>query len=374
MTPRVVILQEYIPFYRVPFFTGLKLKAEERGIDLVVAAGQANTRLVERSYRADPRLFTPIVQRELRIGQRRINIRWTQAVCRGADLIIMEQARRNIDLYGMLLRRTPSRPKIALWGHGRDYTKDTVGLESAIQRWMTSRADWFFVYTEGGARAVGSDGFAAERITVVQNSTDTAKLRADISKIESGAIDDFEREHDLRGKTALFLGALDSSKRLEVLKEAAEIAHAGAPDFRLLIGGDGPLRASVEKWSTQYPWVCYLGPLRDHDLAISLKASQVVAIPGRIGLAAVDSFAAGTPIITTEWPWHAPEFEYLRDGENAMVVADDIKEYAKRLIEALNDHETLARLGRNCIADSETYTIEAMIDNFLVGIEGALVV
>ncbi|WEO77981.1 glycosyltransferase family 4 protein [Cryobacterium sp. SO2] len=367
-----MILQEYIPEYRVAFFETLQALCAAEGIALTVASGRANADQALRGDGASLTVAEPILQREWLILGRRVVLRKTREVLEGADLVIMEQARRNADAYRLLLPRRPGSLKIALWGHGRDYTRPTKVWDRTLQRLLTTRAAWFFAYTQGGADAVAAQGVNRAKITVVQNSIDTAALRASIDGVSAVMMDEFNRRHNLRGRTALFVGALDESKRLSFLVDAARLCYSANPDFRLLVAGDGPLRSWLEGQANTFPWLGYLGALTGDSKALALASSQVLAMPGRVGLVAVDSFSAQIPIVTTNWQWHAPEFEYLIDGTNAVVSVDSTEEYSGALSRVLDDPALLLQLGAGCARSSEEVTIDAMAMNFLGGIRGAL--
>jgi glycosyltransferase involved in cell wall biosynthesis len=370
--PKVVIVQEYIPAYRVAFFEALHERAQSEGIELIVACGRPRQAQENRGDAETVTFVTLLRQREWTILGRRVVIRRLREAIAGADLVILEQARRNLDAYRLLTRRHPGGRLVALWGHGTDYTGPTKAFDRSVRRWLTSRADWFFAYTQGGVEAVAAEGYPRSRATLVQNSIDTTALRKSVAAVTNESIESFTRTHDLHGKTALFIGALDESKRLPFLRDAAKISHALDSRFRLLIAGDGDMRHDVETWASHQACLTYLGPLTGGDKAVALASSQVLAMPGRVGLVAVDSFAAGLAIITTDWAWHAPEFEYLENGRNSVVTADETSAYGQALIEVLCDRKLLAQLRAGCIAASEVITVAAMTENFLGGIRGAL--
>lgn len=369
---KVVIIQEYVPQYRAPFFELLQDEARRQGIELTVAFGEATA--AQASRKDDGRLNcgVRIQQKEWKIAGRRLVVRRTADATAGSDLVILEQARRNLDAYRMLTARGVSRPLVALWGHGKDYTRRTTAAERMLSRWLTARADHFFAYTNGGRQSVVADGFPSQDVTVVQNSIDTAALRNDVQAIDPGAVSRFSQTHRLQGKTSLFIGALDSTKRLDFLEEASCLAFEIDPRYRLLVAGDGQMRSQVEAWARRNHWVTYLGPLAGESKALAMVSSQIIAMPGRVGLAAVDSFAAGLPIVTTNWPWHAPEFEYLENGRNAIIAPDQPALYASSMVELMNDAEFLHQLQASSRSDGEHFTLQEMVRRFLSGIQSAL--
>jgi glycosyltransferase involved in cell wall biosynthesis len=369
---QVVILQEYVPQYRVPFFEALHERAALLGIQVVVACGNPRKSQSLRGDAAELSFLTTIKQREWRILGRRVVMRDVGAVIANSELVILEQARRNIDAYRLLVPRGNAKRVVALWGHGRDYTHKVGRVDRLLQRWLTSRAGWFFAYTDGGASAVRDEGFPRSKITVVQNSIDTRELRRALEVITQESTDAFRSELDLHGMTAIFLGALDESKRLAFLIAAGERANQLLPAFRLLIAGDGPLRSQVEAWAEQHAWLTFLGSVTGPQKATALAGAEILAMPGRVGLVAVDSFAARLPIVTTDWKWHAPEFEYLTDGVTAVISEDTVEDFARAMCETLTSPVRLEQLRASCGLLADSITIDAMADNFLAGIQGAL--
>ncbi len=365
--PRVVIVQEYVPHYRRPFFEKLASLGRESGVEIIVAAGDPTGGQTGRGDGVSLSGQRILTQKEFRLGKRRVTIRKVRLAVADADFVVLEQARRNFDAYYWLARRNRKFP-VALWGHGRDYTQHSGVVGELLRRWLTARADWFFAYTEGGGTAVASQGYPGERVTVVNNSVDTTDLVEGLRRLSDQAVIEFRRRHDLRNSTALFLGGLDASKRLDFLLDSAAIVHENLPDFRLVIAGDGVERERITSFAANNTWCVYLGQVHGPEKWSALAAADVLTMPGRVGLVAVDSFAAGLPIITTNWPLHAPEFEYLIPGKNGLVVEDDIHAYARELENVLVDVPMRQRLSSHARDSAEHYSVEKMAKRYLDGI------
>ncbi|ALV42377.1 hypothetical protein AU252_15495 [Pseudarthrobacter sulfonivorans] len=367
----VVILQEYVPQYRVPFFEGLIALGAANSIQIKVAAGQPNNKQNKRQDGVAAGFISPIRQREFRLGKRRIVIRDTRPVIQSADLIIMEQARRNLDAYRLLLRPWRSQ-KVCLWGHGKDFVLSPSWFSRTLLTRLTNAADWFFAYTEGSRAAVVGAGFPAEQTTVVRNSIDTNELQEQLLEISKEEIAEFRRRYQLTSSTAVFIGGLDESKRLPFLFKAGRHAYEKDAEFRLIVIGSGPQKDYVECLANEEPWLRYLGPRFGKEKAIAIASSEVISMPGRVGLVAVDSFAAARPIVTTTWPWHGPEFEYLVDGQTCLVTTDNEEAYADALVALLQDKGRLAAMQESCRDSRAEYSIDAMVSRFFKGIQMAL--
>ena len=367
---KVAIIHPWFPQYRVGFFENLVRRGAEDGIEFLIFHGDSPPEWKDRNDGGVSEEFTRLPTRFFNVRGRTLNRKSLKPLRahRGFDLVIVEQAVRNLETYQLCLSRVP----LAYWGHGKTYTVQVSEGQERLKQWLTRRGSWFFAYTAGGVEAVVDAGYPRAQTSVVQNSIDTSTLRREIAAVEVDTVKAFNARHDLHGKTALFIGGLDASKRLSFLLEAAETAHALDSDFRLLIVGAGIDRELVESAAARVTCVKYLGSLFGADKAVAITASQVMAMPGRVGLVAVDSFAGATPIVTTDWPWHAPEFEYLESGVNAVVTADDTDNFANALVATLQNSITLAAMQQACLEASERYTVEAMVENFIVGVRSAL--
>ena len=187
-----------------------------------------------------------------------------------------------------------------------------------------------------------------------------------------------ERESELArelglgdGPMGLFLGSLYRDKRLDYLISAADEIAARMPTFQLVIAGEGPARDSVAAAAAGRPHVNWVGRAEGERKAVLLKRAAAMLLPGAVGLAVVDAFVAGLPVVTASIDTNGPEIEYVRDGENGCVVsaAAGPGEFAEAAHSVLADGEQLregaARMGRTC-------TTEGMVERFVEGIELAL--
>jgi hypothetical protein len=216
MNGRVVIVQPYVPTYRVPFFVALRERLAADDVELVVAAGSPARAQALRGDAADLPGAVQLVERRLVVGSRSVVVRDVRDVTRHADLIVLEQARRNIEAYQLLYRKRSC--PVALWGHGRTTTRDVLGWEHRLLDTMTRRADWFFAYTDSGAAYVRDLGLPLNRITVVRNSVDTLELAVLRDQVTAEEVAALRARYGLvPGRTGLFIGGLDSSKRLDFL-------------------------------------------------------------------------------------------------------------------------------------------------------------
>ena len=128
----------------------------------------------------------------------------------------------------------------------------------------------------------------------------------------------------------------------------------------------------MDQFVAQNSWAKYLGGVHGRNKALALRAVLAMAIPGTVGLGAVDSLVAGTPIVTTDYPNHAPEFDYLVDGTTAVVTPNGEHSYADGLVAFLADRLGQQEMSRRCEIEAQNYTLDQTVSGFLAGARSAL--
>jgi glycosyltransferase involved in cell wall biosynthesis len=357
---RVVIVQEVLAQYRVAFYEQLRDRLRESGVDLVLAHGAAHG---ERALRSDE----AAIDWALRVPTRRLPLRrspvWLTAwgCIRNSDLVIVEHANRQLLNYPLLASSLLGRRRVAFWGHGANLqAANQNSLPERFKRWSARCPDWWFAYTAGSAERVVDAGFPRDRITVVQNSIDCSDFEDNTAQRLSGRV--------------IYVGGLDQTKRLDFLLAVGEDLSETVRDFEMIVMGDGPQRVAMATAASRLPWLQYVGPTFGAEKARWLQSSTLLLMPGLVGLVALDSFAAQTPLVTVASPTHSPEFEYLADGINSVVLSPDVtaRAFALAVEELLTDAETIADLQRHCADAAKQYSLDKMVANFSDGVLAAL--
>jgi glycosyltransferase involved in cell wall biosynthesis len=310
--------------------------------------------------------------RSVSIAGRNLTFKRVSELAADSDLVIVNSGLRHLENYLLLFRQRRG-PRVALWGHGTRLVKPSTRLERLVERRMTTSAHWFFAYTQRGADHVAATGFPRSRITVVQNTFDVgalAALRAEVSTEEQAVI---RAELTLpEQNVCLYVGHLRAPKRIGFLIEACSAVAQRVPDFALVVAGDGPERQLVEDSLALHPWLRYVGRKLGREKARLGAVSDALLMPGAVGLVAVDSFALQAPIITTRWPYHGPEIDYLEDGVNARISGDSVSEFADTVEQVLGARDELTRLKAACASAAAQYSLENMVTNFAGGVVAAL--
>lgn len=368
MNSRVALVQETMPGYRVPLIAEIRKQAADRGISLEVVHGHAPGRRGDRLNTGRLHGAEVVKNRYLPAPGANGSIVWQPALrrCLSADLVIVEQANRLLLNYLLLITQRFNGPRLAFWGHGRNYQEKAQTVSERLKARLVSSPWWWFAYTDAVAGYVASCGFPPEQITVVGNTIDVQELRA--------AVVEARRTAPATGpQRCTYLGGLYPLKRLELLLEASDLIAASIPDFELVIAGDGEQRDLINRFVATRPWANHLGSVDGRDKAELLASTRLLLMPGGVGLGVMDSFAAGVPLVTTVDALHGPEIDYLEHDTNGVILEDSTPHaYAEAVIRLLRDEDSLRRLGTAAEAAVDRHRVEDAAGRFVDGVQSAL--
>lgn len=373
---KVTILQYRLFHYRLELFETMRKLCAERDIELNVVYGQA---YAKEKLKQD--------EGELRWGRRVRNIYFPvkekKDLCwqplpkdlQDSDLIVFMQENRLLSNYYWMLRSRLGGPKVAYWGHGRDFqTNAPSGLRERWKEAMIKMVDWWFAYTEMTVDTLRSAGYPADRITCLNNAIDTHKLKSQADNSSEESLARIRAECDLveGAPMGLFCGSLYPDKRLELLIDSADIIHSHYPDFRLVVIGDGSSAGIVSDAQRSRPWLRWVGVKRGEEKAAYFKLAKFVLNPGLVGLHVLDGFAVGLPMLSTADAKHSPEVAYLKHGVSGYLTQNDPNDYADAAISLIKDPALYSRMSAAASRAGSTYTVSQMAENFVSGIERAV--
>jgi glycosyltransferase involved in cell wall biosynthesis len=293
-----------------------------------------------------------------------------------SDLVIIQQENKLLLNYILTIASRIGVKKIAYFGHGRNFqSRDRDGRSERFKRFWATKVNWWFAYTEETRAHIRLLGFPNERITVFNNSVNTALMRQQLtaSTEESRAV--LAESIGLVGNNVgVFVGGVYPDKRMAFLIDAADRIRGEIPDFELIVVGGGSDLPLVSKLAQTRPWVHVMGPRFGQEKVELMALGHVFMMPGLMGLAILDAGTAGLAIATTAFPWHSPEIAYLEPGISGLKVADweDPEAYAREVTALLLDRSALELMRQGARAMADRYSIEAMAENFASGVLKAL--
>lgn len=429
---RVVIIQEQLKQYRLPLFSQLAATLAAEHIELTVLYSQPDR---QEAQKADHRQVNASWSQAIPIAHWR-HLTWQRlpfSQLQQADLVIIEQANRHLANWccwlGYRLKIITKSwfrwPHLAFWGHGQDFQRPHLRWRDQLKQRLISTVHWWFAYTPQVAQAVAAQGMPSHKIVALTNTVDSNPLHTAVkslrqrSELATSAPDSIAPDlttpdltnQDLTKAPAfrlLFCGALYEHKRLDLLFAAADLLVAEQIPVELTLIGAGPLQAWCQQMCSSRNYATYVGALfadsslladgglfveggsepvrhdipdhssKTHDTqradprAPYFANADLLVIPGLVGLAVVDGFAADLPLITTDVPYHSPEICYLRPGFNGKMCQPDAVELAATLRQLWQSPVQLAQLRQGAHQSYPQLQLPVLVTQFSRGIMAAL--
>lgn len=360
---KVLVIETQLKQYRRRFLVELAASLRARDIELVVAYSAPTGDLADTIDLPGIGVEVPAHAWGDRLVLQRA---WRLA--RDAALVIVGQANGALLNYALLARARLGGPRVAYWGHGYNHQAREPGWSERVKRRLVGAADWWFAYTPGVARYVAEHGMPAAQITTVYNTIDVDEVGREVAAHDVVAT---KARLGFAGPVGIYCGALVAAKQLGFLADAAAAIRERVPGFELAIVGAGPERAMLEAIAAYRPYLRVVGPAFDAARAAYFAIADVALVPAQLGLVAVDAFAAGIPVITTDLPGHGPEREYLT-ATTSVSTPFDVDAYADAVAGVLADKTRLAAMKRAARARAAELPLARMVDQFTDGIARCL--
>jgi glycosyltransferase involved in cell wall biosynthesis/peptidoglycan/xylan/chitin deacetylase (PgdA/CDA1 family) len=370
----VLIIEAQMKQYRAPFYARLNDALRADGVRLTVAYSEPTPSEARKKDNCD---LPPEYGLKVNLSWLWPNRLLHQPLLKAAltsDLVIVEQANKFILNHLLLPLARAGLRRVAFWGHGENLQTRRIRLSEWYRRKTLNWVSWWFAYTKGTAKYLDAHGVPTSKITAVQNSVDTQEIREHIKSLTAEDRGALRARLGIPGTApvGILCGALDKVKGLPFLVESSRIIKARIPDFHLILVGGGPEQATVERLIEDLPWVHWVGPRFGKEKAEFLAISDAFLLPGAVGLAILDAFAAGLPMLTTQLKIHGPEIEYLEEGVNGLMSEHSPAAFAEAVSSVFSRSDRLAYLQAGAIASAEKYSIENMVANFRGGIRSCL--
>ena len=241
--------------------------------------------------------------------------------------------------------------------YGSSRRRFVSGAADRIGLWALRRADRVRPVSEFLAKLARESGYRGPLDRFVAFSDYSTFLEHPLLPLPDGA-------------HALFVGALERSKGLDVLLDAWPEVLRSVPEARLTIVGSGSLESALNKrlFDTELDEsVQMLAPMPRPELRSLLDRSSCLVLPSRSeGLARIvlETMARGRPVVATRV---GGLVELVVDGRNGrLVAAEDPTALAAALVDVLRDRTGAEKMGtesrRQAVARDPLREYEAGIE------------
>jgi glycosyltransferase involved in cell wall biosynthesis len=164
-----------------------------------------------------------------------------------------------------------------------------------------------------------------------------------------------------RPPVLLYAGRIRPEKGMAVLAEALPLILDAAPEARIHIAGDGPMKEALRRAvpAAHADRVQFLGTIPVPDLAREYATARAVLVPSvwkeNFALVGPEAMAAATPVVASDLGGIR---EWLRHEENGLAVPPgDARALADASLRLLRDAELAARLGVEARRSAESMSM-----------------
>ena len=339
----IIIIQRIFPDYQKPIFDAIYLKSE---FTLLHSSNKSGIKQVCSPYskqinkwnywKGDTHLFLSV------FGY----IRKSKP-----KIIIHELAVGILSLPIVLLARKILGYKFVLWGHTYNRKigfNPKKNLSDKYRLWLHRKADAIITYSNSEKEELINCGIDRNKIFPALNTLATDKylpIRDGLEKIGKENVKQnlgFEHQFNL-----VFIGRLNEDKWPQYAIDVLNILlKKKSLSIALHFVGSGTMEKSLLEYSNKNRLqnnVFFYGEIYDENKSGGfLFASDMMIMPGYVGLSVNHAFCFDCPVITFESinhvPAHSPEIEYIIHGKTGFIVKHkSIEDMAETIYNYLKD-------------------------------------
>ncbi|WP_427161450.1 glycosyltransferase family 4 protein [Aliinostoc sp. HNIBRCY26] len=234
-------------------------------------------------------------------------------------------------------------------GKGAKLISGTQLLAYQLYAPFLDNYDRVIVFSQIQRELLANMGVRDKKIAVIPNGVDIDKYSPGYSEVKA----EFKAE-----RLFVYQGRIAPEKNVESLLRAWKQANMGAGS-KLLVVGDGPLRASLEPFYGAEYGIVWLGFVADEERRIKiLRGADVFILPSLVeglSLSLLEAMACGLACIATDV---GADGEVLEKGAGVVVNPKTARSQLRTLLPLFQDHPELTTLlgqkARNRVLDLYT--------------------
>ena len=186
----------------------------------------------------------------------------------------------------------------------------------------------------------------------------------------------FKHNIDPNGKILLSLGRLGAEKSVDILIDFfGKFMNENKENLYLVIAGDGPLRASLEKESQKFGLVdriIFIGKINPTDTPFYYNIADLfvaASVTETQGLTYIEALASSKPVLAR---FDSNLASLIKESENGFFFKD-YTEFSNKLKKFLSiDSTYLVEMAKRCRESVEPYSLESFYQNIMEVYRGAI--
>ncbi len=292
------------------------------------------------------------------------------------DAVLIKGAVRNLSFYPLIAYYKYKNVPVVVWGHGysreRGFSPERNPLDIP-HLYYNRLSDAYVCYTEESKKKI-SPYCQSDKLFVANNTIDVDEIIDHRRKLASVGKDALRKTLGLeRENYLIFIGRLHKRKKVSVLLEAFRHLKCDQKiDCGLLIVGDGDQSEKLEAKATRMDLdnVHFVGEKYGEEAGRYLFASDVMVMPGWLGLAVNHSLAYGLPVVSqiaanggaNDIRGNAPEAAHVIHGETGFLTKPGAETLAQGISAVLNEITRYSERAKQYA--EENLTIDRMMEGF----------
>lgn len=271
-----------------------------------------------------------------------------------AESVILELNPRIVNVWLIIFARKLLGRKTVLWGHA--WPRDgKMAKSDRVRNVLRNLADILILYTKKQAVEL-KEKKPRSKLIVAPNSLYFK--------------DDMWCKHSQQ-RDFIYVGRLIKQKKPELMIKAFIAFTENNEDSTLIIVGDGPEKARLEKIvenNNLNDRIKFKGHISDLGTLRQLYGTAVASVsPGYVGLSITQSLSFGVPMIISKNENHAPEIEAAKEGFNTEFFnTDSAQDLASKYQYFYENKSLWSERAESIINDcKDNYTAEKMADSII---------
>ena len=158
----------------------------------------------------------------------------------------------------------------------------------------------------------------------------------------------------------LYVGRLAPEKNMPLVLSSFERIQRAVPSARLVLVGDGPQRAELEK---SYPQHVFAGMRHGEDLAAHYASGDLFLFPSlteTFGNVTLEAMASGLAVVAYDYAAGREHIEHRRNG--MLAALDDAEEFRRLAVDVATDPALRNRLRRGARMTASRIDWERVVD------------
>lgn len=363
---RIIIFERVLTHYRLRFYN--YIVENNPNIEIIFLTGPFITGKGFHTNIKEANFSVKILPVKFFLGFEIYN--WPLKLLKTADSVVCVISLTSIsNIFYSAIARIYSIP-FFWWGHSKNFSKSGFfeRAKNELKLLSTCWSNGVLAYTDQERERFLQSRFLRNKIVIsLGNTLDTESIISIRNESHHHILPKEAFVNKMRNKSLIgIIGRLHEKRNARLAIDLFLEVFSTKKDLLLLIIGDGEEYHRLNEYYGAKEGILFVGGIEDEkELAYYMSRIEFFIHAGLVGLNLVHAMCYEKPNLVINLPIHSPEIDYLKNGENGLLL-NDVNEMKKNILSLLDNKDEIKRLGKNALNDiKSTYNIKRMAANFI---------